>query len=86
MAYLLDGELKIRFINDDNKISEKICYAGECFHFPPFAIHQEEAITDCIILEVSTPFLNDRVRVESDFGLSEDFGMPTTNIEDIVEL
>lgn len=86
MAYLLSGKLKIRYLDDENNLIEKICSEGESFHFPPFSVHQEEAITDCVILEVSTPFLNDRVRVEHEFGLEENFGLPTTRLEDIIEL
>ena len=86
MGYLLSGQLKIRYLDKKNTLCEKICFAGESFHFPPFSIHQEEAITDCVILEVSTPFLNDRVRVEKEFGLKEDFGLPSTSLEDIIKL
>ena len=86
MAYLLSGKLKIRYLDNENNICEKVCSSGETFHFPPFSVHQEEAITDCVILEVSTPFLNDRVRVEKEFGLKEDFGLPTTNLKDIIKV
>ena len=46
--------------NSDKKILKK----GDVFHFPPKMIHQEKALTNCKIIEVSTPHFNDRVRVE----------------------
>ncbi len=85
-GYLLSGKLLLRY--DDcksGKLKEKILEQGDCFHFPPGFVHQEEAITDCIILEVSTPHFNDRVRVEKDYGLAEEDGLPSTSIRDVIE-
>ena len=42
----------------------------------------EEAITDTIIIEASTPWLNDRVRVEKEFDINDDAGLKTTKIGD----
>ena len=39
------------------------------FHFPPGSIHQR-AITNCEMIEASTPHFNDRVRVEKKFGIN----------------
>lgn len=85
-GYLISGKLLLRY--DDcksGKLKEKILKQGDCFHFPPGCVHQEVAITDCVIIEVSTPHFNDRVRVEKDYGLTEDEGLPSTSIKDIVE-
>ena len=46
------------------KIKIKIINAGKSFHFPPGAVHQEIALSNCTIIEASTPHFNDRVRVE----------------------
>ena len=54
----------VRYDNGKGKLVKKILKQGDCFHFPPYFVHQEEAITDCEIIEVSTPHFNDRVRVE----------------------
>ena len=85
-GYLLSGELIIRYLDENKKITETTLKAGEVFHFPPNAVHQEEAITDCVIIEASSPHLNDRVRVEEMFGLKDEGGLPTTKIEDIIEV
>jgi hypothetical protein len=52
--------------------------AGEVVHFPPGLVHQEEAITDCEIIEASSPHFNDRVRVEENYGFGSPKGLPTT--------
>jgi len=55
------------------------------FHFPPGAVHQEEAITDCTIIEASTPHFNDRVRVEEKYGVNINGGLPSTTIDEVEE-
>jgi mannose-6-phosphate isomerase len=82
-GYLVRGELIIRFMDENKRLRERVFYAGDSFRFPAMCIHQEEAITDCEIIEVSTPHFNDRVRVEQLFGLQEEGGLPTTNHSDI---
>ena len=51
------------------KLVKKILKAGSIFHFPPGTIHQEEALSNCTIIEASTPHFNDRVRVEKNYGI-----------------
>lgn len=41
---------------------------GESLHIPPKTVHRMTAVTDCEVLEVSTPELDDVVRVEDDYG------------------
>ena len=83
-GYLLKGKLIIRFDIGDGKLQEKILKPGSSFHFPPGAVHQEEALEDCEIIEASTPHFNDRVRVEDEYGIKDKDGLPTTNEEDII--
>lgn len=42
--------------------------AGEVFHIAPGVIHRMVATTDCSLLEVSTPELDDVVRLEDRYG------------------
>lgn len=85
LGYLLSGELIVRFDNGNGELTERIVKPGESFHFPPGAVHQEEAIEDCVIFEVSTPHFNDRVRVEKKYGIDCEEGLPSTNLEDVQE-
>ena len=81
-GYLLKGTLLVRYLGKNGKLVKKTLKKGNVFHFPPNFIHQEEALTDCEIIEASSPHFNDRVRVEKFFGLKE-FGLPTTKKEEI---
>ena len=76
-GYVVSGKLKV-ILGLKGEIESKILKEGDHFIFSPGLIHQEEALEDTIIIECSTPWLNDRVRVEKIFGLDENDGLPTT--------
>ena len=82
-GYILSGKLLIRYDNGKGKLLKKICKAGDIFHFAPGQIHQEEALTNCSIIEASTPYFNDRVRVEGRYGLKVKGGLKSTKLKDI---
>ena len=42
--------------------------AGDAFHFPPGTVHRVTALEDTLVIEVSTPQLDDVVRVEDRYG------------------
>jgi quercetin dioxygenase-like cupin family protein len=42
--------------------------AGESYRNEPGTIHQMEAVTDCVLLEASTPHLDDVVRLTDRYG------------------
>lgn len=84
-SYILSGEMILRFEDMKGELSERVVGPGDWFHFPAGCIHQEEAITDVVRIEVSTPHFNDRVRVESEFGMNiDDDGLPSTTLEDVI--
>jgi len=85
VAIMISGQMLIRYDLGDKMLREKIVNAGDVVHFPPGLVHQEEAITDCEIIEASSPHFNDRVRVEESYGLGKPTGLPTT-LEQEVEL
>jgi len=41
---------------------------GKCFRFRPGTLHRLRALDDTLIIEVSTPHLDDVVRLEDDYG------------------
>lgn len=82
-GYVLKGKLLVRFEKQKNRLSEKILKSGDVFYFPKGSIHQEEALTNCIILEASTPYFNDRVRVDERFGKKIE-GLPSTKKNEVV--
>ena len=83
VAIMISGQMLIRYDLGNKILQEKIVNAGEVVHFPPGLVHQEEAITDCEIIEASTPYFNDRVRMEEAYGFEKSQGLPTTQEEDI---
>ena len=82
-GHVLSGKLLIKYDDGKGKLVEKICKKGDNFHFPPFAVHQEKALTDCTIIEASTPYFNDRVRVEKKYNLPLKNGLKTTTRKQI---
>lgn len=83
---VISGEMLVRY--DDGSavgaLTSRICRAGDCFHFPVGAIHQSEALTDCVYIEASTPYFNDRVHCEADYGIDDEAGgLPSTTIEEV---
>ena len=80
---VLEGKLNVS-IAFENHISKRYLSKGDFFHFPPGQIHQESAIEDTYILEISTPHFNDRVRYDSD--VNSDNALQTTLAKDVVEL
>lgn len=64
---VLEGILEVEFETDAGR--EKIrLKKGETFHNPPLQKHRFTALENCKLVEVSTPHLDDVVRIEDDFG------------------
>lgn len=66
-VHLLSGELVYR-VQMGEKLEDMHLKAGESFRITPGTIHQMEAVTDCDVLEVSTPELDDVVRLSDRYG------------------
>lgn len=68
-SYILSGEIEVMYLEEDDSIVSKVFREGEAFRFPTGLVHKVKALTDCVLLEVSTPHLNDRIRVDEEYGL-----------------
>ena len=66
-VHLLSGELIYR-VKLDGELEDMHLKAGESFRICPGTIHQMEAVTDCDVLEASTPDLDDVVRLSDRYG------------------
>ena len=66
-VHLLSGELVYR-VQMGEALEDMHLKAGESFRITPGTIHQMEAVTDCDVLEVSTPELDDVVRLSDRYG------------------
>jgi mannose-6-phosphate isomerase-like protein (cupin superfamily) len=65
--YVVSGELLLT-IEVDGDRRELPLRAGEAFHIPPRMIHRMLAVEDTDVAEVSTPELDDVVRLEDCYG------------------
>lgn len=85
-AYIVSGKLLVTYANEEGDLLKKELHEGSWLHFPNGSIHQETALTDVEIIEVSTPHFNDRVRVEEQYGLNPNKykGLPTTLEDEII--
>jgi mannose-6-phosphate isomerase-like protein (cupin superfamily) len=52
----------------ESVLKEEVIAAGAAFHYPPGTVHRVTALEDTTILEVSTPHLDDVVRLEDAYG------------------
>ena len=65
--YVVDGELRLTLEYDGDR-RELTLRKGEAFHIPPRLIHRMEAVVDTDVAEVSTPELDDVIRLEDRYG------------------
>jgi mannose-6-phosphate isomerase len=66
--YLLSGEMAYRVQGKNDALDDVQLRIGESFRNTPGTIHQMVALTDCDVLEVSTPELDDVVRLSDKYG------------------
>ncbi len=68
-VYLLQGEMKYWVqLPGDTELRDQRLTTGQSFRITPGTIHYIEAVTDCDILEASTPELDDVVRIKDRYG------------------
>lgn len=68
-VYLLTGEMKYWVqLPGDMELRDQALTAGQSFRITPGTIHYMEAVTDCDVLEASTPELDDVVRLKDRYG------------------
>ena len=67
-VYLLAGELIYRVAEAGGELRDVQLRVGEAFRIVPGTVHQMEAVTDCDVLEASTPELDDVVRLSDRYG------------------
>jgi mannose-6-phosphate isomerase len=65
--HLLSGEMIYR-VKIDGELQDVKLKAGESYRNQPGTVHQMEAVTDCDVLEASTPHLDDVVRLSDRYG------------------
>lgn len=66
--YLLSGTMDFETEAKGEKRRTLRMNTGDAFHIEPFRKHRMIAVEDCDILEVSTPEIDDVVRLEDAYG------------------
>jgi mannose-6-phosphate isomerase len=68
--YVVKGVAKFSVGEDEKNLKEIILKTGEKIDILPPTLHRLEAIEDLEIFEVSTPDLDDIVKIQDDYGRS----------------
>ena len=66
--YLDQGKLEVEADDEQGQLQKFILTPGDIIENPPLRKHRVTAIEDARLFEVSTPELDDVVRVEDDYG------------------
>lgn len=66
--HLLSGQMRFSAGSSETDLEDIDLRAGESFHVSTGTVHRMVAITDCDVLEASTPHLDDVVRLEDRYG------------------
>jgi quercetin dioxygenase-like cupin family protein len=65
--YLYSGKMLFE-IERNGALTKRTMEPGESVHVTPGTVHRMTAIEDCDVMEVSTPELDDVVRLEDRYG------------------
>ena len=67
--YVLSGRAELELGGPGERVlNSEVISGGAAFHFPPGTVHRLTAVEDTTIVEVSTPQLDDVVRLEDRYG------------------
>jgi mannose-6-phosphate isomerase-like protein (cupin superfamily) len=66
--FVQSGKMTLVFENPQGVLEEVLLTPGEAHHIPVGRKHRMVAVEDCDVFEVSTPQLDDVVRLEDGYG------------------
>src|SRR4051812_4997504 len=70
--YILEGRAELELgAPGERMLASEVVAPGAAFRFRPGTVHRVKALEDTTILEVSTPQLDDIVRLEDRYGRTE---------------
>ena len=65
--YILSGQAEVWLENNSGEMEKKVCGPGTFITVEPPRKHRVIALTDLILLETSTPEVDDVVRIQDDY-------------------
>jgi mannose-6-phosphate isomerase-like protein (cupin superfamily) len=70
--YLLEGRAELELAGPGEKVTtSEVVVPGAAFRIRPGTVHRIRALEDTVMLEVSTPQLEDVVRLEDQYGRAD---------------
>jgi len=69
--YIISGEAEVWLENDEGVVEKTIMKAGDYFNVTPPKKHRVIALTDIILQEVSTPEVDDVIRINDEFARAD---------------
>lgn len=66
--YIYQGQINLQIGENKKELSRLALSQGDAIRLKPRTLHRMEAVVDTFILEVSTPQLQDVVRLDDDYG------------------
>ena len=69
--YVHSGRVEFEIGDPGKPIDTEVVAPGRAFHLPAGTVHRIRALEDTVILEVSTPELEDVVRLEDRYGRAD---------------
>ncbi len=66
--YVQQGRVEFQIGPQDGELQTEVVGPGRAFHLVPGTVHRMRALEDSLLLEVSTPDLDDVVRLEDRYG------------------
>ena len=70
--YVQSGRVEFEVGDPGKPVDTEVIAPGRAFHLAPGTVHRLRALEDTVILEVSTPHLEDVVRLEDAYGRAEE--------------
>ncbi len=70
-SYLLSGRLRVTRGPGPDELQEEVVEPGFSWRVEPGTVHTIEALEDSVVLEVSTPHLDDVIRLQDRYGRAD---------------
>ncbi|HSK16042.1 MAG TPA: cupin domain-containing protein [Gaiellaceae bacterium] len=71
VIFVQSGRIELEVGEPGRTPDVEVVGAGRAFHFTPGTVHRWRALEDTVVLEVSTPELEDVVRLEDRYGRAD---------------
>jgi mannose-6-phosphate isomerase len=68
VVYVHEGRIEMEIGDPGGALDSEVVGPGRSFHIKPGTVHRWRALEDTLVLEVSTPHLDDVVRLEDRYG------------------